>query len=193
MSAEVWRPVPFALGYEVSNLGRVRSWRPHHDLPTPHLLAPVTTTYKQRIPYARVDLRLGGRERKTVRVHSLVAQVFLGPRPDGMHVRHLDGNSLNNVVSNLAYGTASENSRDTVRHGTHRNIAKTHCPQGHEYTPENTLVVSGLRRSCRTCKRARERMSPPRPRPKTATCPVCGEDRDYSSLARHVRIHGDAA
>lgn len=34
--------------------------------------------------------------------------------------------------------------------------AKTHCPSGHEYTPENTLIhVSGGRR-CRECHRKRE-------------------------------------
>ncbi len=32
--------------------------------------------------------------------------------------------------------------------------AKTHCPQGHEYTPENTYLQSGRRRRCRTCNRA---------------------------------------
>ncbi len=30
--------------------------------------------------------------------------------------------------------------------------AKTHCPQGHEYTPENTYVKNG-RRHCRICMR----------------------------------------
>lgn len=36
------------------------------------------------------------------------------------------------------------------------NRAKTHCPQGHEYTPENTYV-SYNHRACRTCKIARSR------------------------------------
>lgn len=33
---------------------------------------------------------------------------------------------------------------------------KTHCPQGHEYTEENTEVWNGTR-ACRTCKRQRKR------------------------------------
>lgn len=37
-----------------------------------------------------------------------------------------------------------------------RNGLKTHCPQGHEYTPENTKVAKG-RRYCRTCLRAVEK------------------------------------
>lgn len=33
-----------------------------------------------------------------------------------------------------------------------RRISKTHCPHGHEYTPENTMQISGSRR-CRECNR----------------------------------------
>lgn len=33
----------------------------------------------------------------------------------------------------------------------HRNLQKTHCPQGHEYTADNTYVVKGKWRQCRSC------------------------------------------
>ncbi len=36
--------------------------------------------------------------------------------------------------------------------------ARTHCPQGHEYTPENTDVYGNERR-CKTCRRASQRRS----------------------------------
>ena len=40
------------------------------------------------------------------------------------------------------------------------NAAKTHCPRGHEYTPENTIVIKtgpSRRRVCRICQRASQR------------------------------------
>lgn len=42
--------------------------------------------------------------------------------------------------------------------GADHQRAKTHCPHGHEYTPENTIVYpSDGRRRCRTCRRAGQR------------------------------------
>ena len=37
----------------------------------------------------------------------------------------------------------------------HANARKTHCPQKHEYTPENTLIGKDGKRRCRTCRRTR--------------------------------------
>ncbi len=34
---------------------------------------------------------------------------------------------------------------------------RTHCPQGHEFTPDNTLVFADGARRCRRCKSARKR------------------------------------
>jgi hypothetical protein len=57
--------------------------------------------------------------RKTIRIHKIVAEAFLGLRPkDKPCVRHLDNNKLNNSVSNLTYGTYKENEDDKIRHGT---------------------------------------------------------------------------
>jgi hypothetical protein len=52
------------------------------------------------------------------KVHRLVLFAFVGPCPAGMECRHLNGNPQDNRVSNLRWGTHSENSRDAVRHGT---------------------------------------------------------------------------
>jgi len=34
-----------------------------------------------------------------------------------------------------------------------RQRAKTHCPHGHEYTPENTVLGSKGERQCRACRK----------------------------------------
>lgn len=59
--------------------------------------------------YRRVCLRSGGVD-KNHYVHALVALAFLGPRPVGYHVDHIDFDKLNNRPSNLRYLTALENS-----------------------------------------------------------------------------------
>lgn len=51
-------------------------------------------------------------------VHRLVLLAFVGPCPEGMECRHLDGDYLNNHLWNLCWGTRKENNEDTVRHGT---------------------------------------------------------------------------
>lgn len=55
---------------------------------------------------------------KHISVHKLVLETFVGPCPDGMQCRHLDGNKANNHKDNLAWGTPLENSCDKVLHGT---------------------------------------------------------------------------
>lgn len=101
--------------------------------------------------YLRVDLFVDGK-RHARRVHVLVATAFIGPRPDGLEIRHLDGVRTNCDLGNLAYGTRSENRYDEVAHGNHPQAAKTHCNSGHEFTDENTRRNKYGRRVCRTCE-----------------------------------------
>lgn len=63
-----------------------------------------------------VSLHLpSGRVRRSV--HRLVAEAFI-PKPDGATmVRHLNGDNADNRASNLAWGTAKDNSEDRKRHG----------------------------------------------------------------------------
>ena len=51
-------------------------------------------------------------------VHRLVLETYVGPCPDGQECRHLDGNPANSNLGNLAWGTRSENQRDSIRHNT---------------------------------------------------------------------------
>lgn len=95
--------------------------------------------------------------RKTVLAHRVAYAISVGPIPDGFHVDHKCGFSLCCNPRHLeAVLPAENNSRSTSV--TSANIRKTHCPQGHEYTPENTnLRKRGGYRGCRTCARLAQR------------------------------------
>ncbi len=89
-----------------------------------------------------------GKPPTTYLVHRLVAQTFYGPAPEGKcDVRHLDGNKANNVLSNLAWGTRSENMQDVVKHRINANTTRAQIEnkncwyQGH--TTDEHLVKVG--------------------------------------------------
>lgn len=119
--AEEWRPVPGYEGrYEVSDQGRVRS------------LDRVVRTYnggsytrkgalmhptKDTFGHLQVRLSPGKGKGQMFQVHRLVAMAFLGPRPDGLHTRHLNGDPTDNRAENLAFGTGAENQIDCYRYG----------------------------------------------------------------------------
>ena len=107
-----WRPVVYWEGlYEVSDCGRVRSVR----LSKPRAIRPLPN----RRGHLRVMLTHGER-RVHAYVHTLVAEAFLGPRPEGLLVCHRDDRKRNNRVGNLYYGTRSDNARDAIANGRGR-------------------------------------------------------------------------
>lgn len=75
---------------------------------------------RRRDGYYPARLYRNGTIERSTFVHAIVAEAFIGPRPAGMDVRHLDGDPSNNHVSNLAYGTRAENFADAISHGTIR-------------------------------------------------------------------------
>lgn len=150
-----WAPIAGWVGrYEVSDDGQVRSidkLSKHGNVIKGRILKPGHNQKGYRI----VTFSRPGGVRKSYPVHRLVAEAFIGPLPEGWHTMHIDGDNTNNVVSNLRYGTPSENELDKVRHGGNPNANKTHCPRGHEYTPENTSRDGRNGRRCKTCHRAK--------------------------------------
>jgi len=142
---EEWRPIPSCPGYKASSLGRI--WSPHLGVMTPRMSG----------TYWALSIRGRTAGPRSANVHSLVAEAFYGPRPDGLEVRHLNGVATDNRPENLKYDTHAENMRDRVRHGTHHNAIKTNCPSGHPYDEANTHRRRGGQRVCRACNRARVR------------------------------------
>ncbi|MEH2444143.1 NUMOD4 domain-containing protein [Nostoc sp.] len=71
--------------------------------------------------YLQVNLCSNG-EIKTIKVHIIVAQTFIGERPEGLEVCHNDGSRTNNSVNNLRYDTRSGNQLDRKKHGTQTQV-----------------------------------------------------------------------
>lgn len=160
---EVWKDISDYEGsYQVSNLGRVRS------LPRTTRFMRNGKEVQQAVPgkvlsakvnrdgHLFVSLCKEGKPKHWY-VHTLVLTAFVGSRPDGMECLHRDGDPTNNRVENLRWNTSSQNKLDSVRHGTHVQARKTHCPHGHEYSEENTYIDPDGYRHCRTCCKAQDR------------------------------------
>lgn len=113
MTTEAWRAaVGYEGRYEVSDLGRVRRIAHGHSAKPGQIVGSLT------LPYAKVVLSDSDHKRKTWRIHQLVLEAFVGPCPTGLECRHLDGNTHNNNLSNLTWGTRTDNAHDRVVHGT---------------------------------------------------------------------------
>jgi len=99
IDGEIWKDVVGYEGvYEVSDHGRVRRVR------TGLVLSPG----RDKKGYTNVGLCVDGKPIR-VKVHHLVMEAFVGKRPNGLVINHIDENPRNNHVSNLEYVTQSYN------------------------------------------------------------------------------------
>ena len=124
---ERWFPVVGFAGYEVSDIGRVRSldrvvFGPKKKV-TMH--GKVLRQHRDYDGYQSVILIRDGK-RCQLRVHRLVLDAFVGPEPD-LLCRHRDGDPANNKLGNLRWGTHLENQRDRIEHGTSNHGEKNGC------------------------------------------------------------------
>lgn len=159
-SDEQWRPVVGWEGwYEVSDLGHVRSMarvvRGSRGC-VQHLKSRARTIKPGFGGYLTVVLYRNNKGHG-VRVHTLVLEAFIGPRPDDMECCHDNGDPSDARLSNLYWGTHSQNQLDQVRHGRHSETNKVHCPLEHTLAMPNLTRHHALmgHRSCLACARAR--------------------------------------
>lgn len=120
---EIWKDIEDYKGYQVSNLGRVRTFNK------------ITYTekhgkrhWKNRILKERLDkknkmlsvyLYKNGKG-KSYLIHRLVAETFLG-KQENMTVNHKDGNRYNNKLDNLEWLSL----KDNIKHAWENNLIKT--------------------------------------------------------------------
>lgn len=117
---EVWAPVKgLEKFYEVSDLGRVRSITRMVRVRSGERLLKGRILKARAHPFGYPMVTMSAENKRYHRtVHSLVAEAFLGPRPDGFHVCHKDGRVWNCTLDNLRYDTPGGNSMDRLDHGT---------------------------------------------------------------------------
>lgn len=114
---EEWRSIDGFPGYEVSDRGRVRSWKNNRwgRADSPRLMKQ-STGASGRYPY--VGLRRPDHTgAKRMNVHRLVAEAFIRPVQEGERVCHRDDNPTNNTLPNLYIGNAQDNADDKQRNG----------------------------------------------------------------------------
>jgi hypothetical protein len=96
----------------------------------------------------------------TDKAHRVSWALNFGPIPDDAFVLHRCDNPPCVNPGHLYLGGHLENMADMVERdrATRYRAAWTHCPEGHEFTPENTRIVSTTgKRLCRICVRRRGR------------------------------------
>lgn len=118
-----------------------------------------------RLSYLKISLGSNGYPKynlqtvdgkKNVYIHQILAKAFI-PNPNNLPVvRHLDDNKMNWDLSNLVWGTVSDNAQDAIKNGRHnyggaaadlvvkaRNGAKTGAKNGAKLSKPVRCVETG--------------------------------------------------
>lgn len=116
---EIWKTINEYPEYQVSNFGRIKSFK------VDKINGKIMKPYKCTKGYLQIDISLDGRKRQNrvhLAVHRLVAKAFLA-NPDNLpEVNHKDEDKTNNNVNNLEWCTSKYNNN----YGTHKERVAEH-------------------------------------------------------------------
>ncbi len=101
----MWKIIPSYPNYEASDLGEIRHvpWKNKKEAPR------IRKQFINQFGYYTIGLNQESKKQKTISVHILIAEAFLGIKPKGLVVNHKDGIKTNNKPNNLEYVTSSYN------------------------------------------------------------------------------------
>jgi len=110
--------------------------------------------------YGVISVRSIDGKWSTAKTHRVAYELLVGPIPGGLQLDHLCRNRICCNPDHLEPVTNRENAiRGYGWSGI--NARKTHCPQGHEFTPENTMTKTTafgtIGRECRLCSKLMQR------------------------------------
>jgi len=135
MKNEIWKPITQIKkkneilnfeGYEVSNLGRVRTYKQkygqvsrsamHAGLNRPLRSTPtIINGRSDKRGYMQLCLSDTNKKRHNIRIHIVVMQTFVGFPEEGIMVCHFNDVKTDNRLDNLRYDTAKANQQDRRR------------------------------------------------------------------------------
>lgn len=140
--------------YKISNIGRVlscsriqiRFWK-SRNLKYKIVHKEKLLKLSNRLGYYCVCLHNKSGKMNSPMVHSIVAQTFIGERPEGYHVNHKDGNKLNNNINNLEYLTSSDNLKHAHKIGliNYSKVARTHTGMKRTLEHRKNMSISAKR------------------------------------------------
>lgn len=132
---EIWKKIPNYNFYEASNLGRIRSIDRYVNSAIKYndkvfRQGKILKFNKKRTGYLSVDLTENNKI-KTMSVHRVIAQTFLGNYDENLQVNHKNGIKTDNRVSNLEMVTNSENIKHAYKTGllVNGNKKRIRCKQ----------------------------------------------------------------
>ena len=125
---------------------------------------------RNELGYGHIET--SGKEMRSNRMSWILAT---GRNPGNLHVLHVCDNPSCVRPGHIYLGTHQQNMRDVAERRRGGNAKKTHCKNGHAFSPENTKMAYA-RRWCIVCTRAAARRNAQRARDRKKMKEKCLQD-----------------